>query len=91
MVGSGRVGADMAERLVRGATPINYVDFGTSGGIWGLKEGHSIMLGGSAAIVERLKPIFETLAPGRKQNWERSGHAQPVRRSRNQERVSPRP
>jgi 6-phosphogluconate dehydrogenase (decarboxylating) len=91
MVGLGRVGVNMAERLGRGATQINYVDFGTSGGIWGLKEGHCMMVGGNAAVVERLKPIFETLAPGPKQNWGRSGHAQPVRRSRNQERVSPRP
>jgi 6-phosphogluconate dehydrogenase (decarboxylating) len=90
MIGLGRMGANMAERLVRGATQINYVDSGTSGGIWGLKEGHSMMLGGSAAVVERLKPNFETPAPGPKQSWGRGGHAQPVRRSRNQERVSPR-
>jgi 6-phosphogluconate dehydrogenase (decarboxylating) len=42
MVGLGRVGVNLAERLVRGATQINYVDFGTSGGIWGLTEGHSM-------------------------------------------------
>ena len=47
----------------------NYVDAGTSGGVWGLKNGYSMMVGGDAAVVERLRPIFETLAPAPKQGW----------------------
>jgi 6-phosphogluconate dehydrogenase len=52
---------------------IQYVDSGTSGGIWGLTEGYSLMLGGDAAAVERLRPIFETLAPGKDRGWGRVG------------------
>ncbi len=44
---------------------VNFVDSGTSGGVWGLTEGYSLMIGGDAAVVEKLKPIFETLAPRR--------------------------
>src|SRR6266478_727839 len=44
---------------------IGYVDCGTSGGVWGLAEGYSMMVGGDEAVVGRLQPIFETLAPGR--------------------------
>lgn len=43
---------------------INYVDVGTSGGIWGLERGYCMMIGGPAPEVERLDPIFKTLAPG---------------------------
>ncbi|MEK7268198.1 MAG: phosphogluconate dehydrogenase (NAD(+)-dependent, decarboxylating), partial [Nitrospirota bacterium] len=42
---------------------IHYVDVGTSGGIWGLKLGYCLMVGGEEAIVKRLEPIFKTLAP----------------------------
>ena len=42
---------------------IYFVDAGTSGGIWGLKVGYCMMLGGEKEIVERLDPIFKTLAP----------------------------
>jgi 6-phosphogluconate dehydrogenase len=42
---------------------INYVDVGTSGGIWGLKIGYCLMVGGEAPVVKRLGPIFTTLAP----------------------------
>jgi 6-phosphogluconate dehydrogenase len=52
---------------------IQYVDSGTSGGIWGLAEGYSLMIGGDEAVVERLRPIFETLAPGKDQGWGRVG------------------
>ena len=52
-----------------------YVDVGTSGGIWGLKEGYSMMVGGEDADVERIRPILETLAPGPKLGW---GHMGPV-------------
>lgn len=53
---------------------IAFVDVGTSGGIWGLKEGYSLMVGGDAAIVRRLSPLFETLAPAKDKGW---GHVGP--------------
>ncbi len=52
---------------------IHYVDSGTSGGIWGLAEGYSLMIGGDEAVVERLRPIFETLAPAPDRGWGRVG------------------
>jgi 6-phosphogluconate dehydrogenase len=52
---------------------IQYVDSGTSGGIWGLAEGYSLMIGGDEAVVERLRPIFETLAPAKDRGWGRVG------------------
>jgi 6-phosphogluconate dehydrogenase len=48
---------------------IHYVDVGTSGGVWGLTEGYSLMVGGEAETVSRLRPIFETLAPAADQGW----------------------
>jgi 6-phosphogluconate dehydrogenase len=44
---------------------IHYVDCGTSGGVWGLDRGYCLMIGGEDAVVERLNPIFLTIAPGR--------------------------
>ena len=52
---------------------INYVDSGTSGGVWGLAEGYSLMIGGDKAVVDRLRPIFETLAPAADRGWGRVG------------------
>jgi 6-phosphogluconate dehydrogenase len=52
---------------------IAYVDAGTSGGVWGLEEGYSLMVGGDEAVVTRLKPIFETLAPAADKGWGRVG------------------
>jgi 6-phosphogluconate dehydrogenase len=46
------------------ARRIHYVDVGTSGGIWGLERGYCMMIGGEAAVVKHLDPIFATLAPG---------------------------
>lgn len=43
---------------------IHYVDVGTSGGVWGLERGYCMMIGGEKEIVQRLDPIFRTLAPG---------------------------
>jgi len=43
---------------------ISYIDVGTSGGVWGLDRGYCLMMGGPKEAVERLYPIFETLAPG---------------------------
>lgn len=48
---------------------IDFVDCGTSGGVWGLAEGYSMMLGGKPEVVERLRPIFETLAPAKDRGW----------------------
>ena len=46
------------------AKGVHYVDVGTSGGIWGLERGYCMMIGGEAAVVSHLDPIFATLAPG---------------------------
>ena len=46
------------------ARGLHFVDIGTSGGVFGLERGYCLMIGGEAAVVERLAPIFETLAPG---------------------------
>jgi len=54
---------------------LNYVDCGTSGGVWGLQEGYSMMIGGDTAAVEALRPIFETLAPAKDKGW---GHVGPA-------------
>ena len=53
---------------------IDFVDCGTSGGIWGLTEGYSLMIGGKAEVMEKLRPIFETLAPAGDKGW---GHVGP--------------
>jgi 6-phosphogluconate dehydrogenase len=55
------------------AKGIAFVDCGTSGGIWGLAEGYSMMVGGTVEVVENLRPIFETLAPAPDQGWGRVG------------------
>lgn len=46
------------------AKGIHFLDVGTSGGIWGLKEGYCLMVGGEKKAVTRLTPIFKSLAPG---------------------------
>ena len=56
------------------AKGFNFVDTGTSGGVWGLKEGYSLMIGGDNEAVERLNPIFEALAPSPTEGW---GHVGP--------------
>ncbi|HUX73334.1 MAG TPA: decarboxylating 6-phosphogluconate dehydrogenase [Steroidobacteraceae bacterium] len=52
---------------------LRYVDCGTSGGIWGLKEGYSMMIGGEPRTIDALRPIFETLAPAKDRGWGRVG------------------
>jgi len=47
------------------AKGIHYIDVGTSGGVWGVERGYCLMIGGPAQAVQRLDPIFKTLAPGR--------------------------
>ena len=53
---------------------IHMLDIGTSGGIWGLKEGYSMMIGGEREIVNRLRPVISTLAPSPELGW---GHVGP--------------
>lgn len=53
---------------------IHFLDVGVSGGIWGLKEGYSLMIGGDRQVVDQLRPVFETLAPAPDQGW---GHLGP--------------
>jgi 6-phosphogluconate dehydrogenase len=52
---------------------INFVDSGTSGGVWGLQEGYSMMIGGETDLIKRISPIFQTLAPGPDKGWGRVG------------------
>lgn len=52
---------------------IHLVDAGTSGGVWGLQNGYSIMVGGDEQVIEGLRPIFETLAPAPDKGWGRVG------------------
>ncbi len=52
---------------------IHYVDAGTSGGVWGLKVGYCLMVGGEDAAVKRLEPVFKTLAP--ENGWAHVGAA----------------
>lgn len=52
---------------------IQFVDVGTSGGIWGLDNGYSLMIGGDEAVITSLKPIFQTLAPAPDLGWGRVG------------------
>ena len=55
------------------AKGFHYIDCGTSGGVWGLKEGYSMMVGGPDEAVNHLRPIFETLAPAPNRGWGRVG------------------
>jgi 6-phosphogluconate dehydrogenase len=61
-----------AELILKG---FPFVDVGTSGGIWGLKEGYSMMIGGDRETVSHLRPIFESLAPAADKGW---GHVGPA-------------
>ncbi|MEO5931234.1 MAG: phosphogluconate dehydrogenase (NAD(+)-dependent, decarboxylating) [Candidatus Kapaibacterium sp.] len=64
----------MRRALMLKERSIDFVDAGTSGGIWGLNEGYSLMVGGDDAVIDRLRPIFETLAPAADRGW---GHVGP--------------
>jgi 6-phosphogluconate dehydrogenase len=54
---------------------IDFMDVGTSGGIWGLTEGYSLMIGGKKEAFQRLEPIFQTLAPAEDKGY---GHVGPL-------------
>jgi 6-phosphogluconate dehydrogenase len=58
---------DIARAARLKSSGLHYVDMGTSGGVWGLERGYCLMIGGEADIVQRLDPIFQSLAPGRGQ------------------------
>ncbi len=73
-----------AERL--SAIDLHYVDVGTSGGVWGLERGYCMTIGGPAEIVERLDPLFSTLAPGPGQD---AGDAPPSTARRGYVHVGP--
>ena len=62
-----RRGAMLDERGIR------LLDAGTSGGIWGLVEGYSLMVGGDAATFRRLEPIFQSLAPAADKGYSHVG------------------
>jgi 6-phosphogluconate dehydrogenase len=57
------------------AAGLHFVDVGTSGGIWGLEQGFCLMLGGDAAVIAWLEPIFQALAPGAQAAAPTPGHA----------------
>jgi 6-phosphogluconate dehydrogenase len=55
---------DIARAAALAEQQIHYLDVGTSGGVWGLERGYCLMIGGDTAVVERLQPLFEAIAPG---------------------------
>jgi 6-phosphogluconate dehydrogenase len=57
-----------------GQKGVGFLDAGTSGGVWGLREGYSLMIGGPAEVVALVRPVFETLAPAANEGW---GHVGP--------------
>ena len=61
--GNTRFHDDVRRSKELAAKKLQYIDAGTSGGIWGLKNGYCLMVGGNKEVVDRLAPIFETLAP----------------------------
>jgi 6-phosphogluconate dehydrogenase len=54
---------------------VHFVDAGVSGGVWGLENGYSMMVGGEADAVAQVRPVLETLAPGPESGW---GHVGPI-------------
>ncbi len=55
---------DIARAKQLAPDKIHYVDCGTSGGVWGLDRGYCLMIGGETEVVDRLGPLFKTIAPG---------------------------
>lgn len=64
---------DSQRRAALHASGIAFVDCGTSGGVWGLQEGYSLMVGGDEAAVTTLHPVLATLAPAADKGWGRVG------------------
>ena len=71
--GNSNFKASMARGSDLLAMGIQFVDVGTSGGIWGLSEGYCMMVGGNEGVVDFLKPVFEALAPDKDRGWRRMG------------------
>ncbi|HRN50960.1 MAG TPA: decarboxylating 6-phosphogluconate dehydrogenase [Anaerolineales bacterium] len=69
--------ANFRDSMRRAATladrGMHYVDVGVSGGVWGLENGYGLMIGGDAAAVSHLEPIFKSLAPAEDKGWGRVG------------------
>jgi 6-phosphogluconate dehydrogenase len=65
----------MRRAAVAAEKGIHFVDSGTSGGIWGVREGYCLMVGGSRAAIDRLRPILESLAPAADRGWAHVGDA----------------
>jgi len=63
----------MRRAAALGEKRLRFVDVGTSGGVWGLTEGYSMMVGGEAEAVQKLAPILEALAPASDKGWGRVG------------------
>ncbi|WLH65801.1 phosphogluconate dehydrogenase (NAD(+)-dependent, decarboxylating) [Pseudomonas sp. FP2300] len=55
---------DIRRAQVLSEKGLSYIDVGTSGGVWGLERGYCMMIGGDAEVVQRLDPLFDSLAPG---------------------------
>ena len=68
---------DVARSEALASRKLNYVDVGTSGGVWGLERGYCMTIGGPAEVVERLDPLFSTLAPGPGTNASRESNDAP--------------
>ena len=62
--GNGFFKDDVRRARELAAHGLHYLDVGTSGGVWGLERGYCLMIGGEAAIVQRMRPLFAALAPG---------------------------
>ena len=78
--GNSRYTEDGPHAKMLGEKGIAFIDAGVSGGIWGLKEGYGLMVGGSDADVERAMPIFDTLRPpGDREKTDSSMPARSVR------------
>jgi 6-phosphogluconate dehydrogenase len=73
--GNSHYGDSMRRAESLSAQGMHFIDCGTSGGIWGLAEGYSLMIGGDADAVEALRPVFATLAPAPDRGWGRVGPA----------------
>lgn len=71
--GNSNFNDSMRRAALLAAKGIHMLDAGVSGGIWGLKEGYSLMIGGDAKVAEVLRPIFEALAPAPDKGWGRVG------------------
>jgi 6-phosphogluconate dehydrogenase len=68
---------DVRRAKTLAAKGLEYVDVGTSGGVWGAERGYCLMIGGSPNVVERLTPLFKSLAPGRSRHEDPNAPASP--------------